>query len=128
MMANLELGPKYEEIGRLVAEDVRADPEGAYLYAEAGEGWVEVSIFKDLGESLIYREGSHDLCWALLDVWEAEEPDKRWSALHYVISNGKFQVSFDYWEATDLKESSLDRRERAIRERFGDKAVDYSDP
>ena len=128
MMANLELGPKYEEIGRLVAEDVRADPEGTYLYAEAGEGWVEVSIFKDLGESLIYREGSHDLCWALLDVWEAEEPDKRWSALHYVISDGKFEVSFDYWEAIDPEESSLDRRERAIRERFGDKAVDYSDP
>jgi hypothetical protein len=40
----------------------------------------------------------------------------------------KFEVSIDYWEAIDPEESCLDRRERAIRERFGDKAVDYSDP
>lgn len=127
-MANLDLRPKYEEIGRIVAEDIRADPEGTYLYVEAGEGWVEPSIFKDAGNRIVYREGSHDLCWKLLEVWEAEEPDKRWSALHYSISNGRFEVSFDYGEGIDPQESTLDRRERAIRKRFGDKPVDYSDP
>ena len=127
-MANLDSGSKYEDVGRIVSEDVRADPDGAYLYAEAGEGWVEPSIFKDLGNRLVYREGSHELSLKLLEIWEAEEPDKRWSALHYTISNGRFEASLDYWEDIDPEESTLDRRERAIRKRFGDKPVDYSDP
>jgi len=127
-MTNLDLGPEYEEVGRIAAEDIRTDPEGTYLYVEAGEGWVEPSIFKDVGNRIVYREGSRDLCWKLLEIWEAEQPNKRWSALHYTIANGRFEVSFDYWEEIDPEESTLDRRARAIRERFGDKPVDYSDP
>ena len=96
-MANLDIGPSLEEVGRLIAEDVRADPEGAYLYAEAGPGWIEPSIFKDIGDRVLYRQGSDDLCFKLIEVWEAEETSKRWSALHYTIANGRFEASFDYW-------------------------------
>ena len=30
-MTNLDLGPEYEEVGRIAAEDIRTDPEGTYL-------------------------------------------------------------------------------------------------
>lgn len=127
-MANLDLGPAFEEIGRLVAEDVRADPEGTFLYAEAGDGWSAPSIFKDVGDRVVYREGSDDLCLMLIDVWQAEQPGKRWAALHYTISNGRFDVSFFYAEEMNTEEDTIDRRDRVLRARFGDKPVDYSDP
>ena len=127
-MANMETGPIYEEIGRLVARDLREDPEGAFLYAEGGRGWIEAAIFKNMGDHLIYRNASDELFDKLGEAWEAEEPDKRWAALRYTIANGRFSVAMQYPDELDEDEGPSDRRPRVLKEQFGDLKVDYSDP
>lgn len=127
-MANLDLGPAYEEIGQIMASDLGVDPDGAFMYVEAGEGWVEPSLFKDIGDKIIYKSASRELCEKLYNIWEAEEPDKRWAALQYTISEGQFRVKLQYPEDLDPEESSIDRRPRVLKEKFGDKPIDYSDP
>ena len=83
------LGPIFDKIGRLAAEDVQADPEGTFLYAELGDGWIEASIFKDLGDRIVYRDASDELTDAIMEAREAEPPETRWSILYYTISGGK---------------------------------------
>lgn len=38
-----------EKIGLEIAEILESDPDGAFLYVECGEGWVEASVFQDEG-------------------------------------------------------------------------------
>jgi hypothetical protein len=127
-MSNLELGPAYAEIAQLAARDIRADPEGTFLYVEAGDAWVEHSLFKDVGNSIIYRDGSNELSDKLLEIWEAEAPDKRWTVMQMTIHSASFDAEFGYNEMFDEADPAFDHRNVAIKERFGDKPVDYSDP
>jgi hypothetical protein len=128
-MAQLDTGPIYEAIGSLIALLLDGDAEGAFMYAEAWDNCQEASIFKDIGNQIIYRGPSEELFNLIDEAWLAEEPDKRWQAMQYSISGGKFDVTFLYPDELDLEnESSFERSERVLRDRFGDKPVDYSNP
>jgi signal peptidase I len=127
-MANLELGPGYAEIALLAARDIRTDFDGTFLYVEAEEGRFGQSLFKDVGDKVIYRDGSSELTDKIIEVWEAEEPDKRWTVMHMTINAETFDASFGFDEMFDENDPGFDHREVAIRERFGDKPVDYSEP
>jgi hypothetical protein len=117
------------EIGQLIADILdEKGPEGGFVYAEAGDMWQEVSIFKDLGNQVIYRSPSEALFEAVQDLWESSDDDKKWAALSYTISDGKFEAHFTFPDDIDPEESSFERSERALRERYGDKPVDYSEP
>lgn len=122
------MGPIYAEIGQLAADDLRADPEGAFLYAEVEDGAIACSIFKDVGDRVIYRHCSSALALKLHDAWHLVAPDKRWASLSYTISGGRFSVSFQFPEEFDPEEDFSDRRPRVLAEKFGDKPIDYSDP
>ena len=123
-----DMGPIYEEIGRLIADDLRADPEGAFLYAEVEDGIVSCSIFKDVGDRVIYRSCSQALVFKIHDAWQLLEPHKRWAAFSYSISNEKFSAAFQFPEEMKPDEDYADRRPHVLNDRFGDKPVDYSDP
>ena len=105
---------------------VGGQPDGVYLYVEAGDGWVGPSLYKDEGSQVRYFDpGKSDLCDALFDAWYIEEPDKRWTVMHYTINGGKFDAKFDFGELRRPGESGDDRRERVLRARFGDKPIIY---
>jgi hypothetical protein len=128
-MAQLDTGPIYEAIGRLIALRLDGDADGAFMYAEAADNWQTASIFKNQGNQILYRDPSIELCNRIDDAWLAEEPDKRWHVMQYSISAGKFDVAFLYPDELDLEnESSFERSERILRARFGDKPIDYSNP
>jgi hypothetical protein len=127
-MANLELGSGYAELAMLAARDIRTDYDGTFLYAEAEEGRFSHSLFKDDGDRIIYRTGSHELTDKLIEIWEAEEPDKRWTVMHMTINTDTFDASFGFDDMFDENDPLFDHRDVAIRERFGDKPVDYTDP
>ena len=83
------------------------------------------------GDHLLYREpinlcrGPFDgLDYVLLELWEAEVPDKRWASMQYRIEDGTFEASFTY-EPLDSAESMLERRERILQQRYGNKRIDY---
>jgi hypothetical protein len=123
------LGPIMTDIGLELAEIVGGDPNGVFLYAEIGEGWVRPSVFKDEGDVVRYYEGSYMLSDLLWDAWYAESPSKdknmRWSVLEYEVQGRKFSASYKYPDEVDVEDMDEDRREAALRARYGDKPVIY---
>lgn len=89
-------------------------------------GTISISIFKNRGNHVLYVEADYDLLSdALYDLWELEEPGKRWEELDYLIEGGKFDAAFIYPEEIDREELSTERSARIARRRFGDKPIVY---
>lgn len=119
------LGPAYEEIGLELAEIVGGDPNGVYLYAEAGDGWYEYGIFKDEGSIVRYYDPSSEIGGLIYEAWLIEEPDKRWTVMEYEIKGTKFDAKFKYSDEVNVEDLNVDRREIALKKRYGDKPVIY---
>ena len=125
-MEQTEIGPQLEELGRLIAEDIDVDPDGVFMFVEAGDAWAGHALFKDMGDRVLYMEGSDDLEVALMDLWDMSPPDKRWSTMQYDIKDGRFTVIFGYEDVEDPDYDEFERRTELVRARFGDKPIDYS--
>lgn len=93
-----------------------------------GEGWISPNVFKDEGHQIRYLNDNETLSDLLWEAWYAESYEggiKRWSIMEYEIKDGKFDVSFKYPDEVNVETISLERRQTALRARFGDKAVVY---
>jgi signal peptidase I len=119
------LGPVYADIGGELAEIVGGDPDGVYLYAEAGEGWYGYGVFKDEGDKVRYFDPTSELGDLIYHAWLAEESDKRWAVMEYEISGTNFDAKFQFPDEIDPKESETERRPRALKKRYGDKPIIY---
>jgi hypothetical protein len=122
-MAN-ETGAQLNEIGNILARDTDFPLDGTLLYVEADWGTANISIFKNLGAHLLWRDPTQELSYALLELWESEALDKRWSSMLFRIEGEKFAASFTY-DPLDLNVSTIDRREVILQERYGNKQVIY---
>lgn len=117
------------EIGRVLAADVRGAPDAAFLYTEAAQNMVATSIFEELDDRVVYHNPSMELDGLILAAWESAPGDKKWNALFYTISGDTFDARFQYPdEDWDEEESAMDRRDRVLEAKYGDKPIDYSDP
>lgn len=120
-----KLGPIYADIGGELAEIVGGDPDGTFLYSEAGEGWVSAGVFKADGAAVRYFRPSSVLTDLLLEAWSTVDSDKRWAVMEYEITGSKFDAKFQFPEEIDPNEGELERRPRALKRRFGDTPVIY---
>lgn len=126
-----KLGPLMNEIGQELAETVGGDVNGVFLYVEIGEGWVDISIFKDEGKIVRWYDSQRtnlaDLLW---EAWylEPDGPNMRWSVLEYEVRDRKFHVSLKYPEEVNVEIVDDERRETVLRARFGDKPIVYPPP
>jgi hypothetical protein len=124
------LGPIMSDIGQEAVHIVGGDRSGILLYAEIGDRWNSLSLFRDEGDVVRYfrmSERMDDLLW---EAWYAESEEggnKRWSVLEYDIHDGKFDASFRYPDQVDVEiyDHGDQRRQSAVRARFGDKPVVY---
>ena len=114
------------EVGNVLAQDTAYPLDGTFLYVEAASQMVDMAIYKDLGDHLLFRLSMDDLDDVLLKLWEAADPKKRWAAMQYWIVGGKFTASFVYPEEIDPNERSMDRRERILQQRYGNKRIIYT--
>ena len=64
----------------------------------------------------------------LLDLWEAQDSDKRWTEIEYVVRGDKFHASFTYPDEIDPEEDPFDRRDRIVAKHFGKKPIVYPPP
>ena len=77
-MENSEIERLLSEIGALLAEDDEHPLDGTLLYAQLDRGYVGPSIYKNLADKILYRTPDLDkLGGALLDLWEAQDSDRR---------------------------------------------------
>jgi hypothetical protein len=128
-MPNNQTPSLLNELGQLLAEDAAYPLEDTLLYAKLGMNYVAPSIFKDLGDHILYRDPDLEtLGDALLDLWEAEVPDKRWAEIEYVVRGGKFHATFAYADEIDPDEDPFDRRDRVVARHFGKKRIVYPPP
>jgi hypothetical protein len=114
------------KIGQLLAEDIDYPLEGTLLHARVDRRMVGPSIFKDMGDHLVYRDPDlRRLGDCVLDLWEAFEPRKRWAQMEYVIRDGRFDVKFIYPHEVPKNEYWNDTREEMLKRHFGNKPVVY---
>lgn len=117
-----------DQIGQLLAEDQEYPLDGTLLYAVLGRNSVRPSIFKDRGNHIVYRSPDLDrLGEVLLDLWEVQDGEGRWEEIHYLVKDGRFEVSFVYPDQLDPDAMWLERRDEVIKQYFGDKPVEYPD-
>ena len=122
------LGPALSSIGTDAVAIVGGAPTDIFLFVEAGDGWVSASLYKEAGGSIHYFEPSQALYDDLLDLWEAEDTKKRWTEMQYAVVNGRFNARFEYDDMKLPGDGSIDRRERVLRARYGDKPIVYPPP
>lgn len=115
-------------IGQALANMVDGDPNGAFAYVEVREMWMAPSAFHDEGNRVVYLRTSIEFDEAVEALWYTKEAGLRWEAMHYEIVDGQFSVEFDYPDQLDPDESCDDRRERALKARYGDKPIYYPPP
>jgi hypothetical protein len=124
-MATEAQGDLLNTIGQHVADVLSKVPDNVFVFIEAGDQWCGGAIFENLPDQVIYHDfddGTDDL---ILSLWEAAEPDKKWTILLYDIKDGRFSVEYIYPDQLDPDESSIDQRERFLVARYGDKPVIY---
>ncbi|OYY90465.1 MAG: hypothetical protein B7Y45_07565 [Sphingomonas sp. 28-66-16] len=128
-MVSDESGKILNEIGQLLAEDRAYPLDNTLLFARLDYGMVAPSIFKDLGNHILYR--SPDLGAlgdALLELWDEQPEGRRWAEMAYLVKDGKFDAVFVYPDEIDPDEDPMDRRTRIVRRYFGDKPIVYPQP
>lgn len=125
-MAETESEQLLNEIGELLTEDRDYPSEPTLLYAQLDHNMTGQSIFKELGNQILFRWPLNErLTYALLELWEARDGQDRWSELEYVLRDGQFEVAYFYPDEIDPREDVIERRERALRRHFGEKPIVY---
>lgn len=125
-MAETETENLLNEIGGLLMEDDEYPSEPTLLYAQLDYNMVGESIFKELGNQLLFRWPMNQrLPYALLELWEAQDGQGRWSELEYVLRDGQFDIGYLYPDEIDPAEDVIERRKRALRRHFGEKPIVY---
>lgn len=119
------LGPMFSAIGEEAAAIVGGDPDGVYIYVEVGDRWIGPSLFKDEGDVIRYYDPTSDLSDLIMEAWEAEDPDKRWSVMEYEIRGTTFDVQFRFPDEVDVESFEVDRREETLKRRYGERPVVY---
>lgn len=119
-----KLGKLYSELGTVLLEWYGPGNHRITVYAEAGDNWSGTSIYHDEGHRIAYTD-ELDVSEIILDLWYAEPADKRWKEMQFDIDGAKFHARNFYPEDMKKRESYRTRRERAVRERFGDKPIYY---
>lgn len=122
-----ELGPMMNAIGARAAADLGGDPDGIYLYVEVGDRWISVNLFRDEGSVVRNYDHSDELTELIWDAWEKESPDpgSRWRVMEYEIRGNQFDAQFKYADEVDVESLDVDRREVALKKRYGDKPIIY---
>lgn len=112
-------------VGQHVADIIGKTPEDVYVFLEAGDQWQGGAIFENLEEGVICHLPSDALVDEIERLWEAAEPDKKWSIIHYDIKDGSFDAEFLY--TADLKHHPFEYhyRQDALDARYGDKPIIY---
>jgi len=123
-----KLGPLFADIGGEMARIVGGNPDGTYLYAEAGDGWTGASVFKDEGDVVRYYDPSSALMDLIREARLEEEPGKRWSVMEYEVNGTKFDAKFKFPDEVKVESFNDGRREAALKRRYGNKPVIYPPP
>jgi hypothetical protein len=127
-MATKEMGDMLNAIGQRIAVDLGKIPDDVFAYLEAGDQWCGGAIYENFEAKVVYHEISVEIEDLILSLWEAAEPDKKWSILLIDIKDGRFDAEFMYTDDLQHHPFEHDYRQDALVARYGDKPVIYPEP
>jgi hypothetical protein len=127
-MATKEMGDMLNAVGQHVANILGKTPEDVYVYIEAGDQWSGGAIFENLADKVVYHDFDEEISYLIIGLWDAAEPENKWSVIHYDIKDGRFDAEFLYTGDMELDTFEHDYREDALIARYGDKPVIYPEP
>lgn len=120
------LSSLYNELGVAALALLGPGNHQILIYAEAGEGWTGISVYHNESTRVVYLDDIDEIDDIMMDLWYAEETGKRWKEIQIDIDGTKFEARPFYADQLNKRESYDDRRERAVKERFGEKPIYYS--
>ncbi|MGI4879006.1 MAG: hypothetical protein ACRYG4_16130 [Janthinobacterium lividum] len=123
-MENSKSEQLLNEIGILLARDIKYALDRTLLYAEVASGTVESSIFKDIGNTIVYRRSDINLWDCLLALWNEQQSNPPWVAIEYFIRGDRFEVMYTYADDPDWSDD-FDYREKVVARYLGDKPIIY---
>ncbi len=124
-MATEAMGELLSTIGQHVADVLGRTPDDVFVFIEAGDQWCGAAIFDNQKDTVQYHEFEPETDDIILELWDAAEPDKKWSVLLYDIKDGKFAAEFLYTDDLDHDPLEYNYRQDALKARYGDKPVIY---
>jgi hypothetical protein len=124
-MDPLDLGSVYAEIGALALDAASPAADGMLVYVEVSQGMIFTSVFTNKGDRVVYHDSTQELTGHIYKTWLSIEPGKRWATMTYTVDDGRFHTSFRYPDEVDVEDMSDERRQEAVKARFGNKPVHY---
>ena len=124
-MATEDQGDLLNAIGQHAANILGKTPDDVFMFIEAGDQWMGAGVFENLEDKVIYHHPSDELLDDVQRLWEAAEPDKKWSIIHYDIKGGRFYAEFLYTADLEHHPFEHEYRQDALDARYGDKPVIY---
>ncbi len=83
-------------------------------------------MFKDEGDQIRYYRPSPELSQLIYKAWLTEDADKRWSVMEYEVVGTRCNAQFKFPDEVNVRTfDEDDRREVALKKRYGDKPVIY---
>ena len=119
------IGSSYSRIGEYLLNCAPEQNAPIFLYAEAEPGVMGLGVYQDRADDILYVYCDTGLVDLLFAAWKAESAEKRWSAMEFLLKDGRFSASFSYEK---FKEFDGEREYRAFRRHFGDKPIFYPGP
>lgn len=124
-MRSTDLGAEYEVLAQLIAGSFDPGPGLTCLYAEIEPDVISPSLFKDVGEHVLYKDPSKDIDNQLWKIWDQLDEDDRWQVIECKLLNGHFEAAFRFPVDLDPKEHVDERQPRFLQTAFGNKKVVY---
>ncbi len=124
-----EIGPLLTDIGREMAEVLDRYPEGALLFAEAGDGWSGGAIFIEDESAVRAIKPSAEIFDLVRNVWAIDNLGRSeaegWVFMEYDVRGGRFHAAFTYRDDVAVGSEYEDWEDAAVAKRFGNKPVIY---
>lgn len=121
-------GGTYKGIAHDVVRLVGDDKYPIWVYMEAGDGWLQPSIFQNRPEVVQWCGSDPEFFELVMDAWYAQNIEMRWATMEMEIDDGRFKTRFRYPGEVDPDGINAgERRQLLLDTRYGDKAVIYPD-
>lgn len=124
-MTREDTGNMLNAIGQHVADIIGKAPHDVYVFIDAGDQWQGGAVFENVEDRVICYGPSIALIEEIERLWEAADPDKKWSVIHYDIKDGKFEAEFLYTADLEHHPFEYDYRQDALDARYGNKPIIY---
>lgn len=125
-----KVGDLYAELGAVASRLAGPGEQQVVVYVEAGRAWCGISLYKNEPDRIAYLdedvEDANLLADIVMEIWNADDSNKRWVEMCLDIDGNQFKAQQFYADNLNKREDYGIRRERAARERFGDKPIYYA--